>query len=131
MSFIQEPNMLLQDAAEAANGLESTAPEAKAFESSSGGVIDMVTELVEKFEDERTALEKKESEEAHTHNMMVQGLVNQIKGAKQERGSAVSAKSTMEQEKATAESDQDDQGHDLQAHGRGQRGSRAQGLLRY
>merc|ERR1719387_2038249 len=93
--------MLLQDAA--ADGLESTAPEAAAFESSSGGVIDMVTELGEKFEDERTALEKKESEEAHAHNMMVQGLVNQIKAAKQERGSAVSAKSTREQDKATAE----------------------------
>merc|ERR1719335_655391 len=91
--------MLLQDAAED----ENTAPEAKAFESSSGGVIDMVTELGEKFEDERTALEKKESEEAHAHNMMVQGLVNQIKGAKQERGSAVSAKSTREQDKAASE----------------------------
>jgi len=104
MSFIQEPNMLLQDAAES----ENAAPEAAAFESSSGGVIDMVTELGEKFEDERTALEKKESEESHSHNMMVQGLVNQIKGAKQERGSAVSAKSTMEQEKATAEGDLSD-----------------------
>jgi len=114
MSFIQEPNMLLQDAAETANGLDSAAPEAKAFESSSGGVIDMVTELGEKFEDERTALEKKESEEAHAHNMMVQGLVNQIKGAKQERGSAVSAKSTREQDKAEAEGDLADTTNGLQ-----------------
>jgi len=104
MSFIQEPNMLLQDAAED----ENTAPEAKAFESSSGGVIDMVTELGEKFEDERTALEKKESEESHAHNMMVQGLVNQIKAAKQERGSAVSTKATREQDKASAEGDLSD-----------------------
>jgi len=102
MSFIQEPNMLLQDAAEG----ENAAPgEANAFESSSGGVIDMVTELGEKFEDERTALEKKESEESHSHNMMVQGLVNQIQGAKKERGSAVSAKSTREQDKASSEGD--------------------------
>merc|ERR1719335_698688 len=93
--------MLLQDAAED----ENTAPEAKAFESSSGGVIDMVTELGEKFEDERTALEKKESEESHAHNMMVQGLVNQIKAAKQERGSAVSTKATREQDKASSEGD--------------------------
>jgi hypothetical protein len=105
MSFIQQPNMLLQDAAETANGLDSSAPEAKAFESSSGGVVDMVTELGAKFEDERTALEKKESEEAHAHNMMVQGLVNQIKGAKQERGSAVAAKAGREQDKAAAEGD--------------------------
>merc|ERR1719335_497630 len=96
--------MLLQDAAED----ENTAPEAKAFESSSGGVIDMVTELGEKFEDERTALEKKESEESHAHNMMVQGLVNQIKAAKQERGSAVSTKATREQDKASAEGDLSD-----------------------
>merc|ERR1719451_22162 len=97
--------MLLQDAAEDANSLESRAPEAAAFESSSGGVIDMVTELGEKFEDERTALEKKESEESHAHNMMVQGLVNQIKAAGQERSSAVSTKSTREQDKAAAEGD--------------------------
>merc|ERR1719335_2187936 len=96
--------MLLQDAAES----ENAAPEAAAFESSSGGVIDMVTELGEKFEDERTALEKKESEESHSHNMMVQGLVNQIKGAKQERGSAVSTKATREQDKASAEGDLSD-----------------------
>eukprot|EP00746_Dinoflagellata_sp_MGD_P125681 gnl/MRDRNA2_/MRDRNA2_60503_c0_seq1.p1 gnl/MRDRNA2_/MRDRNA2_60503_c0~~gnl/MRDRNA2_/MRDRNA2_60503_c0_seq1.p1 ORF type:complete len:666 (-),score=233.57 gnl/MRDRNA2_/MRDRNA2_60503_c0_seq1:22-2019(-) len=105
MSFIQEPNVLLQDAADAANSLGSSAPEAKAFESSSGGVIDMVTELGAKFEDEKTELEKKESEESHAHNMMVQSLVNQIKGAKQERGSAVSTKATREQEKAAAEGD--------------------------
>merc|ERR1719171_2493625 len=110
MSFIQEPNMLLQDAAES----ENAAPEAAAFESSSGGVIDMVTELGEKFEDERTALEKKESEESHSHNMMVQGLVNQIKGAKQERGSAVSAKSKFEQDKAEAEGDLADTTNGLQ-----------------
>jgi hypothetical protein len=101
MSFIQEPNMLLQDAADA----ENAAPEAAAFESSSGGVIDMVTELGEKFEDERTALEKKESQDSHAHNMMVQGLVNQIKAAGQERGSAASSKSTREQDKAAAEGD--------------------------
>merc|ERR1719335_2194172 len=102
--------MLLQDAAES----ENAAPEAAAFESSSGGVIDMVTELGEKFEDERTALEKKESEESHSHNMMVQGLVNQIKGAKQERSSAVSAKSTREQDKAAAEGDLADTTNGLQ-----------------
>jgi len=110
MSFIQEPNMLLQDAAES----ENAAPEAAAFESSSGGVIDMVTELGEKFEDERTALEKKESEESHASNMMVQGLVNQIKGAKQERGSAVSAKSKFEQDKAASEGDLADTTNGLQ-----------------
>jgi len=97
--------MLLQDAADTANGLESSAPEAAAFESSSGGVIDMVTELGEKFEDERGALEKKESAEMHSHNMMVQDLVNQIKAAKQERGSAVSSKSGREQDKAASEGD--------------------------
>jgi len=114
MSFIQEPNMLLQDAAEAANGLDSAAPEAKAFESSSGGVIDMVTELGAKFEDERTALEKKEAEESHASNMLVQGLVNQIKGAKQERGSAVSTKSKREEDKAAAEGDLADTTNGLQ-----------------
>merc|ERR1719324_2379653 len=36
---------------------------------------------------------------------MVQGLVNQIKAAGQERGSAVSTKSTREQDKASAEGD--------------------------
>merc|ERR1719310_19035 len=107
MSFLQRDTQpmpaLLQDAEAQADGIGSSAPEAKAFESSSGGVIDMVTQLGEKFEDERTALEKKESEEKHSYNMMVQELVNQIKAAKQERASASSTKSSSLQAKAEAE----------------------------
>merc|ERR1719387_641359 len=109
MSFLQRDTQpmpaLLQDAEAQADGIGSSAPEAKAFESSSGGVIDMVTQLGEKFEDERTALEKKESEEKHSYNMMVQELVNQIKAAKQERASASSTKSASEQAKAEGEGD--------------------------
>merc|ERR1719171_2931852 len=65
----------------------------------------MVTKLGEKFEDERAALEKKESEERHSHDMMVGELTNQIKAAKQERNSASAAKSGAETAGAEAEGD--------------------------
>merc|ERR1719506_2411451 len=95
MSFLQKGTQpmpaLLQDAENMADGLESSAPEAKAYESSSGGVIDMVTKLGEKFEDERNDLQKKEAEDRHSHDMMVGELQNQINAAKQERNSAVSS----------------------------------------
>merc|ERR1719160_954991 len=109
-SFLQETDSLdspmsalMQDAQELV-----AAPEAAAFESSSGGVIEMVTQLGEKFEDEKGDLEKKESEERHTSDMMCQELTDQIEMAVQERTSTASTKSKRESDKAAAEGDKSD-----------------------
>lgn len=55
-----------------------SAPEAKAFESQSGGIVDMMTMLQDKLSDEKDALEKQESDARHTFDMMAQSLTDQI-----------------------------------------------------
>merc|ERR1719473_446838 len=51
--------------------LDVTAPEANAYEFQSQGVIDMLEKLHDKFEDERTDLEKEESNARHAYEMLV------------------------------------------------------------
>jgi len=104
MSFLQKSDpqsALLQDAAE----LEVASPEAAAYESSASGVIPMIEELQDKFKDELNDLEKAESEERHSHNMMVQELVDQTEAAAREVKSAKSSKAKNEEAKAEAEGD--------------------------
>jgi len=105
-SFLQqsEPmSALMQDAQEMV-----AAPEAAAFESSSGGVVDMVTELGEKFNDERDALEKSEGESRHAYDMLAQELTDQIEAATRERKAKTSTKNKRLSDKATAEGDSAD-----------------------
>merc|ERR550514_736718 len=82
-------------------------PQAKMmnYESSSGGIISMVEELGDKFEDERDALEKKEANEKHSYDMMMQDLNSQVSAATEERDSKAAFKASKEEEKATAEGD--------------------------
>merc|ERR1719161_3491171 len=84
------------------------APEAAAFESSSGGVVDMVTELGEKFNDERDALEKSEGESRHAYDMLAQELTDQIEAATRERKAKTSTKNKRLSDKAEAEGDSAD-----------------------
>merc|ERR1719420_2308035 len=106
VSFLQEDeplSALMQDAMSLV-----AAPEAKAFESKSGGVIEMVTNLGEKFNDEKDELEKQESTERHTYEMMAQELTDQIEGAVRERAATLSHKKKREGDKATAEGELSD-----------------------
>jgi len=101
LSFLQvDPATALMQDAE-----EFRAPEAAAFESSSGGVIEMVESMQEKFEDEKTELEKREMNMQNSHNLMVADLTGQTKQAKMERGMKVSAKAESEQDRAQAKGD--------------------------
>merc|ERR1719321_1838847 len=106
-AFLQrdsEPmSALMQDAQEMI-----AAPEAAAFESSSGGILTMIQDLEAKFNDERDDLEKKEAEERHTFDMLAQELTDQIEGAMRERKSQFSTKGKKESEKAAAEGDHAD-----------------------
>jgi len=108
MAFLQKDapeSALLQDA-EAIEAGYPAAPEARGFESSSGGVIDMVEKLGEKFEDERSELEKKESTDRHAFDMMAQELTDQVEGGNRERNVKKSNKAQNEQDKADATSEQ-------------------------
>jgi len=106
-AFLQrdsEPmSALMQDAQEMI-----AAPEVAAFESSSGGILQMIYDLEAKFNDERDDLEKKEAEERHTFDMLAQELTDQIEAATRERKSQLSTKNKKLSAKAAAEGDHAD-----------------------
>merc|ERR1712232_1327398 len=66
-------------------GLAVSAPEANAYEFQSSGVVDMLEKLLDKFVDERTALEKEEMNSKHAYDMLMADLNGQIKQATQDR----------------------------------------------
>merc|ERR1719313_217393 len=63
------------------NPLAVTAPEANAYDFSSGGIVDMMKELLIKFKDELAEIEKKEIDRKGAHDVQVQDLVGQIEAA--------------------------------------------------
>jgi len=101
-----------------ADGLEATAPEAAAYESQSGGIVDMMVSLEDKLKDEKSTLEKEESDKSHAHNMMVGSLTNQIKEDTDSRNKKVSQKQAAEQGSAKAKGDLEDTKSTLEEDGK-------------
>lgn len=93
-------NLLLQDAREEEM---PSAPEGKIFESSSGGIIRMVEQLGDKFEDERDELETDEANKKHSYDMMAQDLTSQIESGTEERESKAGKKAGREEAKGSYE----------------------------
>eukprot|EP00933_Yihiella_yeosuensis_P026536 TRINITY_DN2060_c0_g1_i1.p1 TRINITY_DN2060_c0_g1~~TRINITY_DN2060_c0_g1_i1.p1 ORF type:complete len:690 (-),score=266.68 TRINITY_DN2060_c0_g1_i1:180-2249(-) len=92
-----------------AKGFKSDAPgQANAYESSSGGVIEMLEELQNKFLDERDALQKKETAQKHAYDMLIQGLKNQEASDKKAEGEKDGFKNKQLQAAAQAKSDLED-----------------------
>ena len=58
--------------------LAVAAPEANAYEFQAQGIVDMLTKLAGKFEDERTDLEKEETNARHAFEMLSQDLKVQV-----------------------------------------------------
>lgn len=75
--------------------------EPKTYESSSGGVIDMVKGLGKKFESERYELEKAESTKQANYDMMAQELTSQIDSSTKQKN----LKATEKGQKLTEKSD--------------------------
>jgi len=65
----------------------------------------MLQKLLEKFEEERTVLEKEETNAAHAFSLLAQDLNNQIASANGERNRKQEEKSSKEQSSANAQSD--------------------------
>merc|ERR1719379_337673 len=65
----------------------------------------MVESLGDKFEDERAAIEEKESTEKHSYDMMMQDLNSQVAHATEEMDSKVAFKAKTEEQKAADEGD--------------------------
>merc|ERR1719352_128693 len=94
-AFIAEPD----------EGLAVTAPEANAYEFQSHGIIEMLEKLLDKFIDERTALEKEEMNAAHAYDMLMQDLKAQIAQAEADVADKSATKAKILEAKAQAEGD--------------------------
>merc|ERR1719498_449442 len=82
-----------------------TAPQANAYEFQSGGVVDMLEKLADKFADERGALESEEMDAKHSYEMMIQDLTDEIERADAEKARKTRTKGQREEDKATAQGD--------------------------
>merc|ERR1719375_852671 len=85
-------DFLAQDPSVADENLAVAAPEAAAFESQLQGIIDMLEGLAVKFENERTTLEKEETEAKHAYDMLTMDLKSQIENAEDARTEKSEAK---------------------------------------
>merc|ERR1719161_2249584 len=88
--------------------LAVAAPEANAYEFRAQGIVDMLTKLAGKFEDERTDLEKAETNAKTAHEMLAMDLQNQIDNGKKARTEKSGAKSKALQSSAEAKGDLQD-----------------------
>eukprot|EP00928_Gymnodinium_smaydae_P004447 TRINITY_DN1150_c0_g3_i1.p1 TRINITY_DN1150_c0_g3~~TRINITY_DN1150_c0_g3_i1.p1 ORF type:complete len:682 (+),score=176.86 TRINITY_DN1150_c0_g3_i1:46-2091(+) len=95
---------LLQQEEEPA-GLEMKAPEANAYEFQSHGVVEMLEKLLDKFVEERTTLEKEETNSRHAFDMLVQDLTAQSDQASSDKRSKAELKAKTLQTKASNEGD--------------------------
>ena len=81
------------------------APEAKAYESQAKGIVYMITQLGGKLEDERTELDKEETNARHAFEMLPQDLKAKIGQATQARTDRAEAKAKALQAVADAKGD--------------------------
>lgn len=83
-------------------GLNYKAPVANSYEFQSTSIVDMLQKLLDKFEDERTALEKSETNAQHSFELLVQDLKASIEQATQLRNGKATEKANKEQSAATS-----------------------------
>merc|ERR1719321_1952668 len=72
-----------------------SAPEANAYESQSGGIIDMLKNLLKEFSEKKGQCQKEEMNSAHASNMIVNDLTDSIENANDD----VAAKTKLKGEK--------------------------------
>jgi len=80
-----------------------SAPEANAYEFQSQGILDMLNDLIRKFKDERTTLEKEEADSRNAYEMLMNDMTKQVEFAeegiekdKQDKTKAMKAKAEAE-----------------------------------
>jgi DNA repair exonuclease SbcCD ATPase subunit len=81
------------------------APDPTVFESSSGGVVGVLNDLLEKAQGELEAARQKEQADLNNFEMLKGSLTDEIKFANKEMAEAKQSKSGSEEAKATAEGD--------------------------
>merc|ERR1719262_368837 len=85
--------------------LAVAAPEANAYEFQSQGIVDMLTKLADKFDDERTALEKEETTARQSFEMLSADLKQQLDVATTARTEKSEAKAKALQGAADSKGD--------------------------
>jgi prefoldin subunit 5 len=96
---------LAQDSELGQDPMSVSAPQANAYEFQSSGIVDMLEKLKDKFEDERTDLEKQESNARHAYEMLIQDLTAQIDTATEDREAKAQEKASKLQTAAEAKGD--------------------------
>jgi len=84
------------------DGIHEQAPEANAYEFQSGGIVEMVEKLKNRFREEKTALEKAEQKAKSEYELLVQNLEDETEGAKAERTRKSQSKSKKQERTAAA-----------------------------
>jgi len=87
------------------DGLAVSAPEANAYEFQSAGIIEMLQKLLDKFIEERTAMERAEKNAAHAFDMLTSDLNSQIEQDTAAAQEKTETKAKKLEAKAQAESD--------------------------
>jgi len=98
-AFLDQGSELGQDP------MSVSAPQANAYEFQSSGILDMLEKLKDKFEDERTDLEKAESNARHAYEMLIQDLTAQIDTATEDREAKAQQKASKLQHAAECKGD--------------------------
>jgi len=86
---------------------DSGAPEAAAYGSQSGGIIDTMNDLLEKSQAQLESTRATETANLQNYEMLKQSLTDEIKFANKEMDEAKKSKAASEEAKATAEGDLD------------------------
>jgi hypothetical protein len=102
-SFLATDQELLQDQEQP--GLSVSAPQANAYEFQSGGVVEMLEKLKDKFADEKHELEKAELNGKHAYEMAAEDLHSSIDAAEKESSEKAKAKAEAEQSVAADKGD--------------------------
>lgn len=86
---------------------DSGAPDPAVYENQSGGVLDVLNDLLEKAQGELDGARTKENSDMQNFQMLKQSLTDEIKFANKEKSEASTSKSASAEGKATAEGDLD------------------------
>lgn len=84
---------------------DSGAPDPAAFENQSGGVLDVLNDLLEKAQGELDSARKAETASLQNFQMLKQSLTDEVKFANKEKDEAAKSKSESAEGQATAEGD--------------------------
>merc|ERR1719472_445078 len=85
--------------------LSATAPDAKAYESHSGSILDVLEDMKEKAMAMKNDAEKAEMKSQHSFEMLAQSIKGELAADKKELNAAKTTKAASSEVKATAEAD--------------------------